>query len=233
MSDPRTKYSNIESDSNIAEEEIEVPIASSNYPSILEDRTSKRFGIVLKICVGLIGIFLLLTVSLCFVFASKGHPGFYWLGVALIVLSVISAVKLHWMKEMDWDNKVKYATVAQSGAVIFLCMGLMAVMYGPRLKEVGCSANYSGFFVTGTISGLIDDNLVLANNGATLHVASKATSFAFGTRYIEGSTYMVSVAQQPYQSDPNKPTQYCLVQSPTGTIGHGNVTNVIIYCRST
>jgi len=230
MSLQRSKYDHIEE--TPLEDEIEIPVTTSHYPTILEDRNSKRISLLLRICLFFIIIFLLLTVSLTFVYASKGHPGFYWLGIGVILLASISAIKLHWMADADWDNKVRWATIAQSLAVIFLCMGLMAVMYGPNFREqMRCSASSEGYYIGGYITGLESPNLQLGISAA--QVLPYATSFTLGTRFSEGSMYTVSVIRQPYQSsDPSKTAQICEVNNPSGTIVRSNVSSVYLNCRN-
>jgi len=226
------KYSNTESEAQSltqADEEMEVPIVTTHYPSLMED-SSKKMSTCLKVCLAFIIIFLMLTIFLCFVYASKGHPGFYWLGIGLTFLASISGLKLHWMQSMDWDSKVKWSTIAQGATVIFLCMGLMAVMYGPRLKaQVSCSANTEGYYIGGFITGLDYPGLLLGTNA--VQISAGASSFTLGTPYPVGSTYTISVIQQPYQNDPNKPVQYCRVTNPSGTIAPANVTSIAIRCE--
>jgi len=235
MSNSRNTYSNlVETPSlNHSDEEIEVPIANTHYPSIMEGnkQSSKCIAILRRIGLFFLTCFLLLTISLCFVYASKGHRGFYWLGTGLAILAFLSALKLHWMQSMDWDPKVRLVTLAQCAAIIFLCMGLMAVMYGPNLKESNrCSASTESFYIGGYITNLKYGGLQLATSA--VQVNAYATSFTLGQRYPEGSAYYVQVITQPYQNDPAKPTQYCHVSNPTGTIPHANVTSIAVICDS-
>jgi len=225
----KPQYSHIEQDSlNGTGEEIDVPVVS-HYPSIIK-QSSKRLPICLKICLAFLIIFLLLTISLCFVYASKGHPGFYWLGVGLVFLSFISGLKLHWMPSMDWDHKVKLATIAQGFSVIFLCMGLMAVMYGPKLKgQIQCSANTGAYYVGGYVTGLEYSGLLLGTSVLQINYPG-SNAFTFTSPYAVGADYTVTVIQQPYSSDPSKPAQYCRIQNPTGTILHSNVTSISVRC---
>jgi len=226
----KPQYSHIEQDSlNGTGEEIDVPV-NSHYPSVINVGPSKRVSILIKICLAFLIIFLLLTISLCFVYASKGHPGFYLLGVGLVFLSFISGLKLHWMPSMDWDSKVKLATIAQGFAIIFLCCGLMAVMYGSKLKgQVQCSTNTAAYYVGGYITGLEYSGLLLGTSIITVNPGT--TMFTFATPYSVGSDYTVTVIQQPYQTDPSKPTQYCRVQNPSGTVVHANVTSIDVRCQ--
>jgi len=219
----------IEADQTINDEEVDVPI--NHYPSLMNQRPSKRLHICLRLLLAFIVIFLLLTICLCFVYASKRHSGFYWLGVGLVFLSGISALKLHWMDSMDWDNKVKWATILQGAAVIFLCMGLMAVMYGPKLKEqIQCSASTEAvYYIGGYISGLEYPGLMLGTHGTP--ISALATTFTLATPYPVGSSYTVAVIQQPYTNgDPSKQIQYCRVTNPYGMMVHANVTSIAVKC---
>lgn len=93
----------------------------------------------------------------------------------------------------------------------------------------GSSSNSSsgspstGYSVGGTISGLDEGGLILANGKDTLSESTDAASFTFPTLLAVGSTYDVQVAQQPSG-------QTCLVTNATGTISTAAVTNVAVVC---
>lgn len=87
------------------------------------------------------------------------------------------------------------------------------------------SFGLGGFTVGGTVSGLIGTDMVLTLNGGSPLLVGANGSFTFATALGSGATYAVQIAQQPV--DPN---QLCVVENDEGTIGAGNVTDVIIDC---
>jgi uncharacterized repeat protein (TIGR03803 family) len=77
--------------------------------------------------------------------------------------------------------------------------------------------------VSGSVSGLTANGLVLSVNGTTLPVAAGATTFTFPTPVTVGTSYAITVATQPTG-------QTCTVNSGTGTIGTANVANAVVTC---
>ncbi len=77
----------------------------------------------------------------------------------------------------------------------------------------------------GTVNGLTQAGLVLANGGDTLTVSPNGgASVAFALQPVAyGSNYQVTVQTQPTG-------QTCTVQNGSGTMGAGNVTNVVVNC---
>ena len=91
---------------------------------------------------------------------------------------------------------------------------------------VTCTTNVYG--LGGTISGLAGTGLVLATTGQpNLALAAGATSFTFANPFPSGTTYEVTVLQQPVN-----PAQFCEVLNGTGTMVAGDVTNVAVGCRA-
>jgi uncharacterized repeat protein (TIGR03803 family) len=87
----------------------------------------------------------------------------------------------------------------------------------------GSTDGASTYGVGGTISGLTEAGLVLADNGGDkLPVAASAAIFSFATRIISGGAYAVTVAAQPTG-------QNCTVTSGAGTIS-ANVVSVRVAC---
>ncbi|ATD63418.1 MAG: DUF4369 domain-containing protein [Janthinobacterium svalbardensis] len=89
---------------------------------------------------------------------------------------------------------------------------------------VSCSQNT--YSVSGTISGLTVDGLVLINGNVTTIVAKDAKTFTLSGAVADGTTYGVGVSTQPKGL-------LCVVQPGTGagTMGSANVTNVQIACN--
>ena len=88
---------------------------------------------------------------------------------------------------------------------------------------VTCSPQTQSFTVGGTISGLTQSGLVLANGADRLTVSANSTTFTMPTRVASGSTYAVTVNTQPTG-------QTCTVANGSGTMGTANVTNVAVTC---
>ncbi len=84
-----------------------------------------------------------------------------------------------------------------------------------------------GFTVSGTVSGLDGDGLVVQlNDGAGLAVPNNGT-FTFSTQLADAASYNIKVVTQP-----TGPSQTCTVGNSNGTIAAANVTNVTITCAT-
>jgi len=81
------------------------------------------------------------------------------------------------------------------------------------------------FTLGGSIRGLSAAGLVLKNGADTLAVDAGATTFTLRQSLPYGSSYAVSVDSQPQGAT-------CTVQSGSGTMPAGNVTNVLIDCTT-
>lgn len=97
---------------------------------------------------------------------------------------------------------------------------------------LGCGSSAKGptqYAIGGTIAGLTGSGLVLASPGQPdLVVSAGATSFAFANAVTSGTTYAVTVVQQP-----TNPAQTCGVASGTGTVHAMDVDGVSVTCLST
>lgn len=90
----------------------------------------------------------------------------------------------------------------------------------------GGGGGMSTYTIGGTVSGLTAPGLTLTDNGgATLAVASGATTFTFPTPLANGATYDVAIASQPTG-------ETCSVSLAAGKVS-GNVTTVSITCGYT
>jgi hypothetical protein len=90
--------------------------------------------------------------------------------------------------------------------------------------RVTCAS--STFSVGGTVIGLQGSGLVLQNNGAD-DLAVNEGQFTFGSELASGATYNVTVKTQP-----SNPNQSCSVTNARGTIGAGDVSNVVVSCST-
>lgn len=91
--------------------------------------------------------------------------------------------------------------------------------------NVNCAANR--FTLSGTVSGLEGQGLVLENNGANDLAINAVGGFAFGGSATAGTPYAVTVRNQP-----SIPTQHCDVANGTGTMPSANVSNVAVTCQT-
>ena len=82
--------------------------------------------------------------------------------------------------------------------------------------------------IGGVVAGLLGSGLTLASPGQpNLEVPAGATTFTFAGRQAAGTSYAVTVLQQP-----GAPAQVCAVASGEGLVGEGDVASVDITCRS-
>ena len=96
-----------------------------------------------------------------------------------------------------------------------------------NVTNVGVTCATSSFTIGGTVSGLTGTGLVLQNNGGNnLAIAGKG-GFTFSTQILSGATYAVTVLTQP-----TGPSQDCAVTGSSGTVGAGNVTNMVVACAT-
>ena len=109
--------------------------------------------------------------------------------------------------------------LARSLRLIAAC-GLLAAIAGCG----GSSTNNTSISLTGSVTGLTDNGLVLANGISSVAIAANATSFVFPSRILIGSTYQVQPSALP-------PTQTCTVTNGTGTAtGNEDITTVKVTC---
>lgn len=119
-------------------------------------------------------------------------------------------------------NSPKQVCVGQGG-LRAVCLG---VGYsGTRATCQTSIGGTSGFLISGTITGLTSDGLVLSTPGMSdLNIPAGSTSFTFGSVVPDGWDYDVTV------TDPTAPAQTCTVTNGTGTVNGADVTNITITC---
>lgn len=76
----------------------------------------------------------------------------------------------------------------------------------------------------GSITGLANAGLILANGSDTVRPAAGAQSFTFPTKVGQGFSYGVTVLQQPAP-------QRCTVANPSGVMADVDVTSVQVSCQ--
>ena len=89
---------------------------------------------------------------------------------------------------------------------------------------VACTTN--SYTVGGSVSGLTASGLTLQLNGGNdLIVPTNATAFVFASPLVSGSTYVVSIKQQPTGL-------VCNVTNAAGTVTSANIGNVAVSCAA-
>jgi putative esterase len=103
--------------------------------------------------------------------------------------------------------------------------GIMAFGTGTADNWAGGNiAAGPSYTVGGTVSGL-SGTVVLNDNGGDVLSLTANGAFTFPTPVLSGSPYNVTVANAPAG-------QTCAVSSGSGTVGSGNVTNVVVSCTA-
>jgi hypothetical protein len=126
------------------------------------------------------------------------------------------------MARIQSQSLAKFARSVALAAVALL--GLATLIGSGGGGGGGGDSNNILYTLGGTVSGLTGTGLVLQNNGANnLSVATNG-AFVFPTSFAEGSTYAVTVFQQPTG-------QKCLVERGTGFL-FSNITDVAVNCSA-
>lgn len=92
----------------------------------------------------------------------------------------------------------------------------------PEDALFGLSSRVRTPFISGTLSGLLSNSIVLQNNGGEDLVVNANGVFSFGTNATEGSSYNITIQTQPTNLR-------CLVQNGTG-IYDGTITSAVVTC---
>ena len=75
------------------------------------------------------------------------------------------------------------------------------------------------------VTGLTGSGLVLQDNGGDDLAVSANGSLKFATAVASGAAYNVTI-----KTSPTAPTQVCALANASGTVGSGNITNVVVSC---
>ena len=96
-----------------------------------------------------------------------------------------------------------------------------------NVTSVAVTCTTTKLKIGGTVAGLAGSGLVLQdNNGDDLSVTANG-AFAFPTSVDSGNAFSVSVKTQP-----DNPSQTCVVTGGTGTVGSADVTSVMVNCTT-
>jgi hypothetical protein len=98
---------------------------------------------------------------------------------------------------------------------------------GANITNVAITCTTNRYYIGGTVSGLAGTGLVLRDNGGDDLAVTANGTFQFATPVLSGQTYNVTVKTQP-----NGPTQTCVVTGGTGTVGGADVTSVAVNCTT-
>ena len=99
---------------------------------------------------------------------------------------------------------------------------LAALLLTLGLAACGGKATYD---VSGTITGLNNNGLVLTNNGDTVTPGAGATNFTFAKRIDYGTSYDITIAQQPKGA-------VCTIANGSGKASSYSVTTAVVSCQT-
>lgn len=96
-----------------------------------------------------------------------------------------------------------------------------------NISDIAVICTKQLFSISGTITGLINDDLQLSlNDGTPIDISGGRTSFDFSTKLPNNDGYQVDIVQQPDNS------QLCAIDNASGTVSGGNVNNIAVRCYS-
>lgn len=94
-----------------------------------------------------------------------------------------------------------------------------------RTVRVTCATNT--YRISGSVSGLLGEGLVLENNGGDAVEVASDGAFEFPTAVSSGAQYDVEVRTQP-----SEPTQACTVTNGSGVVADSDITDVAVTCTT-
>jgi surface protein len=98
---------------------------------------------------------------------------------------------------------------------------------GADITDVSVTCVTNTYTVGGNVSGLAGSGLVLQNNAGDDLVMGADGGFNFATELDDGSTYSVTIKNQP-----TSPTQICSVLNALGILAGANITDVTVTCTT-
>ncbi|KAB2929482.1 MAG: DUF1554 domain-containing protein [Leptonema illini] len=84
------------------------------------------------------------------------------------------------------------------------------------------------YSISGAVSGLAMNGLVLSNSGDSVQLNSPASEFVFHRKLRTDTPYNIVVSAYPRNEEDG--SQYCTVAGGSGTIGNGDVSGVHVNC---
>jgi len=137
------------------------------------------------------------------------------------------------LHEWQFDTHLDFAEVEDPGERTFEVPGDFEVAY-TCTDELGLSDTATKLVhvlplhtIGGRVTGYAGSGLVLQNNGGDDLPLVRSEDFTFSLPVREGLDYEITVA-----SSPSGPAQVCDVYGGSGTVGSGDVRDVLIYCHS-
>ena len=95
---------------------------------------------------------------------------------------------------------------------------------GADVTNVQVNCVTDTYTLSGSVTGLNGNGLVLQNNGAD-DLPVNSTNFTFGTPVANGSPYAITILAQPTG-------QTCTLTNDTGTVGNANITDILVSCTN-
>jgi len=92
----------------------------------------------------------------------------------------------------------------------------------PELAFLGATDGATTSFISGSVTGLVTNSIILQNNTADNLTVSANGSFAFSTMAAVGDTYNVTILTQPADV-------FCFVQNGSGTFS-GTAAGIVVTC---
>ena len=124
------------------------------------------------------------------------------------------------LMETDSDYNVTVKSIPSNAEKCEPRMNTGKVAFTITTIDIVCTIKTHS--LTGSVSGLTGNNLVLVNGADRIPVAAGATTFAM-SRVNEDAPYGVAVLTQP-------DNQTCTVANGSGVMGANDVTNVAVTC---
>ena len=127
------------------------------------------------------------------------------------------------VKKVAYGSAYAVSVVSSPTGMSCSVANATGTMPAADVTSVAVTCSPQAYTVGGMINGLTQAGLVLANGGDLLTVSANAASFTMPQSVVYNSGYAVTVHTQPTG-------QTCTVQNGSGTMGAGNVTNVVVNC---
>jgi len=175
---------------------------------------------LLSVGMVLVFLFVIVTIGLSVWYGvQEYHGGFVIVAISTVIFLVCTGVLVNLMRQDKLEDKVKYVTLAQSLGLILLSASLFAVYFGPTAAPT--------FSLGGSISGLLNQGLILQNDGDSQKVQSfdqSCGAWSFPNKLPDGASWKLSIQQQP-------PDAECIFGSPqSGTIKGKDTITIKILC---
>jgi hypothetical protein len=126
-------------------------------------------------------------------------------------------------KPVAYTSAYAVSVVSQPTGMICSVANGIGTMPAANVANVAVTCSNLSYTVGGTIVGLIQPGLVLANGADHLTVPANAIAFTMLQPVVYGQAYAVTVLTQPL-------LQICVVANGSGIIGAGNIIGIVVTC---